>query len=262
MPPLARTPFSVSYPSVFWLESARKSLGVARGTVAMWSKSGRGAQVRAHVKLVRPVRLAWIGVAIRLHLHFFVPLSSPPSPNSSRTPPMPSKSLTEVRGARTARKAYSHFGGPLKGGAPYVGQSGRHRKQEMARGRRAVSTKYRPHLSMLDADANSRVASRSSRPTSKTPSSEWRSHLLYTYWNWSAGMHSVYPIRRKRSEGQYHVGLWWLCCDGSADNDDRSFGGSTANHPAEMPRACRARRRAAARGASVKRECAGPQSDY
>ncbi|EJT49316.1 60S ribosomal protein L18-B [Trichosporon asahii var. asahii CBS 2479] len=30
-----------------------------------------------------------------------------------------------------------HFGGPLKGGAPYVGQSGRHRKQEMARGRRA-----------------------------------------------------------------------------------------------------------------------------
>ena len=129
--------------------------------------------------------------------------------------------LTKVRGERTARSAYKHFGGPLQGGAPYVGQSGRHRKQEMARGRRAVSTRNRCRHHGDCADVNSRVASRSSRPTSKTPSSEWRSHLMYTYWDWSAGMHSVYPIRRKGGERQYPVGFWWRCCDGSADNEDR-----------------------------------------
>lgn len=129
--------------------------------------------------------------------------------------------LTEVRGQRNNREAVAHRGGPLHGGKPYVGQSGRHRKQEMARGRRAVSTRNRHRHYGECADVNSRVASRSSRPTSKTPSSEWRSHLMYTYWDWSAGMHSVYPIRRTRSKRQFQVGFWWQCCDGSTDNEKR-----------------------------------------
>lgn len=42
-----------------------------------------------------------------------------------------------LRGKRTAREAVRHFGGPLKGGKPYVASKGR--KFERARGRRKVS---------------------------------------------------------------------------------------------------------------------------
>lgn len=71
--------------------------------------------------------------------------------------------LTVLRGARTARQAFRHFGGPLKGAAPYVAQKGRNRKQEMARGRRAVS--YRDHErrradNLRAADSRSSPASR------------------------------------------------------------------------------------------------------
>jgi hypothetical protein len=42
-----------------------------------------------------------------------------------------------LRGKRNVREAVKHFGGPLKGGKPYV--SGKSRKIERARGRRNVS---------------------------------------------------------------------------------------------------------------------------
>lgn len=42
-----------------------------------------------------------------------------------------------LRGKRNVREAIKHFGGPLKGGKPYVASKGR--KFERARGRRKVS---------------------------------------------------------------------------------------------------------------------------
>jgi len=46
-----------------------------------------------------------------------------------------------LRGKRNNREAVKHFGGPLKGGKPYVASKGR--KFERARGRRKVSQMYR-----------------------------------------------------------------------------------------------------------------------
>ena len=42
-----------------------------------------------------------------------------------------------LRGKRNSREAVKHFGGPLKGGKPYIASKGR--KFERARGRRKVS---------------------------------------------------------------------------------------------------------------------------
>lgn len=142
---------------------------------------------------------------------------------SSQTFPNLPKLTRNRRGARNNRKAVSHFGGPLNGGAPYVATAGRHRKQEMARGRRAVSRRLiRQRRGGCGADVISRVASRSSRPTSKTPSIEWQSHLLYTYGDWSAGMHFCISKFAEIASGQYRAGSCWLCCDGSADNEECS----------------------------------------